>query len=108
MRECHQRRAEYAQWVATEFDANLRLLPTVEGGRERALRPGYRSIVRFGEADSEAWGAEITFDAQAELAPGESAVVHIQAWADPPRPKAGTAIRLYEGARLVGAGTVRE
>jgi len=108
VRECHQRRAEYAESVATEFDADLRLLPTAEGGRETALHPGYRSIVRLGEADSEAWGVEITFDGQAELAPGESAVVHMLAWADPPHPTAGTAIWLYEGARLVGAGAVRE
>ena len=82
-------------------------LTTGDGGRETALRPGYRSIVRFGEADSEPWGVEITFEAQ-ELAPGESAVVHMLAWGDPPPPAAGTAVRVYEGARLVGAGAVRK
>lgn len=91
-----------------DFAANLRLLSTEEGGRETAVRPGYRSVLRFGEPDSEAWGVEITFDAQAELAPGEAAAVHIQAWADPPAPEVGTPIQLYEGARLVGSGTVRE
>jgi translation elongation factor EF-Tu-like GTPase len=94
--------------VATEFDADLRLLPTAEGGRETALRSGYRSTVRFGGADGEMWGVEITLGERTELAPGESALVSMTAWADPPPPSVGTAIRLYEGARLVGAGAVRE
>jgi hypothetical protein len=96
--------------VATEFDVNLQLLSTDDGGRETALRPGYRSIVRFGEADSEteAWSVEITLHGKAELAPGEAAVAHMHAWADLPPPRPGTAVRLYEGARLVGAGTVCE
>jgi hypothetical protein len=35
---------------------------------ETPLASGHRSIVRFGEADSEpAWGVEITFDAPASL-----------------------------------------
>jgi hypothetical protein len=32
----------------------------------------------------------------------------VMAWADPQTPSAGTTIQLYEGARLVGTGTVRE
>jgi hypothetical protein len=42
------------------------------------------------------------------LAPGESALVSLMAWADPPTPSAGTTIQVYEGARLVGTGTVRK
>jgi elongation factor Tu len=89
------------------FNAELRLLPTAEGGRETPLRSGYRSTARLGE-DEEFWGVEITFDAATMLAPGESAVVSFTAWADPQTPSVGTAIQLYEGARLVGTGTVRE
>jgi translation elongation factor EF-Tu-like GTPase len=100
--------AEYPAAVATAFHADLRLLSAAEGGRETPLRSGYRSIVRFGEVDSEAWGVEITFDTQAELAPGESALVHMRSWADPPFPATGTAIRLYEGQQVVGIGTVRD
>lgn len=109
-RECHQSEPTRLSRVATEFDANLQLRSTAEGGRETALLPGYRSIVRFGDADSgtEAWGVEITFDGKVELAPGESAVVRMYAWGDPPPPRPGTAVRLYEGARLVGSGIVRE
>lgn len=101
-------RAEYAGRVATEFDADLDLLTAAEGGRESALRPGYRSAIGFGEGAGELWGVEITFEGRAELAPGESTRVHMTAWANPPLPAAGTAIRLYEGARLVGTGAVRQ
>jgi translation elongation factor EF-Tu-like GTPase len=101
-------RADYAGRVATEFDADLRLLPASEGGRETALRSGYRSIARFGGINSEPWGVEITLDLRAEVAPGESALVHVTAWADPPLPTGGTEILLYEGARLVGTLVVQE
>lgn len=93
--------------MATTFSAELRLLPSADGGRETPLSSGYRSVVRLGE-DEELWGVEITFDAPTALAPGESAVVSLMAWADPQTPNTGTAIHLYEGARLVGTGIVRE
>jgi translation elongation factor EF-Tu-like GTPase len=91
----------------TTFNAELRLLTATEEGRETPLRSGYRSIARLGD-DEELWGVEITFDAPAMLAPGESAVVRLMAWVDPQTPSAGTTIQVYEGARLVGVGTVRE
>ena len=93
--------------MATTFNAELRLLPTVEGGRETPLRSGYRSIARLGDTE-ELWGVEITFAAPTMLAPGESAAVTLRAWADPQTPSSGTAIQVYEGVRLVGTGTVRE
>ena len=99
---------DYAGRMATEFDADLRLLPTASGGRVTAMQSGYRSIVRLGGAEGEAWGVEITVGGRAKLAPGESAHVQMRAWADLPRPTPGTVIWLYEGARLVGTGTVRE
>jgi len=97
--------------VAVRFDGDLRLLTTAEGGRETPLASGYRSLVRFGADDSErAWGVEITFDAPAALAPGESAEVHLWSWAwdeSGTAPQVGTRMFLYEGARIVGTGTVR-
>jgi translation elongation factor EF-Tu-like GTPase len=92
--------------MSTTFNAELRLLTAADGGRETPLRSGYRSIARLGD-DEELWGVEITFDAP-EIAPGESAVVSLMAWADPQTPSAGTTIHVYEGAQLVGTGTVRE
>lgn len=94
--------------MATSFSVDLRLFTSAEGGRTNALRSGYRSVVGFGEEGGELWGVEITFDDRRELAPGESALVRVSAWADPAPPSDGTAIRLYEGERLVGTGTVRE
>jgi hypothetical protein len=93
--------------MATTFRAELRLLATADDGRETPLRSGYRSIARLGD-EEELWGVEVTFDAPAALAPGASALVTVMAWADPQTPSAGTTIQLYEGARLVGTGTVRE
>jgi len=96
--------------VALGFDSELSLLTTAEGGRETPLVSGYRSIVRLGAEESEpAWGIEITFDAPAALAPGESADVHLWSWAwdeSDAAPPVGTRLFLYEGARLVGTGTV--
>jgi translation elongation factor EF-Tu-like GTPase len=93
--------------MSTTFNAELQLLTVADGGRETPLRSGYRSIARFGD-DEELWGVEITFRTPEMLAPGESAVVSLMAWADPQTPSAGTRIQVYEGARLVATGTVRE
>jgi translation elongation factor EF-Tu-like GTPase len=103
----HPEVTHYAAGMPTTFNAELRLLTAPEGGREAPLRSGYRSVARLGD-DEELWGVEITFDVPAMLAPGESAVVSLMAWADPQTPSAGTTIKVYEGARLVGTGTVRE
>jgi len=88
----------------------MRLVATDEGGRSTPLRSGYRAIVRVGKAEAEpAWGVEMTLDdPTSQLAPGESRVVRLSAWADPPPPSVGTAIYLYEGAKLDGRGVVRE
>jgi translation elongation factor EF-Tu-like GTPase len=94
-----------------EFEGQLHLLTTEAGGRETSLVSGWRPIVRFGAAESEpAWGVEITFDVPAALAPGESAAVQLRSWAWPetdPAPQPGTRMFFYEGARMVGTGTVR-
>lgn len=97
--------------MSVTFGAELHLLGAAEGGRQTPLVSGYRSVVRFGKADSEpAWGVEIMFEAPASLAPGESAAVHVRTFAwneSDPAPPPGTAIFLYEGARLVGTGAVQ-
>jgi translation elongation factor EF-Tu-like GTPase len=97
--------------VAARFDGELRLLTAAEGGRETPLASGYRSIIRFGTEDGEpAWGVEITFDAPAVIAPGESAEVHLWSWAwgeADSTPTSGTRMFVYEGAQLVATGTIR-
>jgi hypothetical protein len=105
-RECPPN-PDYAARMATTFKAEFRLLPTADGGRETPLRPGYRSTARLGD-DDEFWGIEITFDKPQMLAPGEATTVSLMAWANPNAPAAGTVIKVYEGARLVGTGTVVE
>jgi hypothetical protein len=85
--------------------AELRLRAESEGGRATSIRSGYRSIVRFGEPDAEAWGAEITFGDRAEwLAPGGSASVELRFWALGEAPPVGTQFFLFEGDHLVGQG----
>jgi hypothetical protein len=65
-------------------------------------------MIASGDSDSEPrWGIEISFDAPIEVAPGESAAVPFRAWAEAPRPHAGSRVYLYEGTRLVGTGIVR-
>ena len=97
--------------MAVGFDGELYLLATAEGGRKTPLASGYRSIVRFGAEDSQPpFGVEITFDAPAVLDPGESAEVHFWCWGwkeSEPAPPSGTRIFLYEGAQMVGRGSVR-
>lgn len=97
--------------MAVEFEGQLHLVTAKAGGRGTSLVSGWRPIVRFGAAEREpAWGVEITFDVPATLAPGESAAVHLRSWAWPatdPAPQPGTRMFFYEGAQMVGTGTVR-
>jgi translation elongation factor EF-Tu-like GTPase len=94
--------------VADTFSVHLRLLPEAQGGRETPMKSGYRSIMRFGTADAEpAWGVQIGFDAD-DLQPGEEREVRVSTWADDDPPvTSAAAMWLYEGARLVGTGTIR-
>jgi hypothetical protein len=64
--------------------------------------------MRFGTSDADPpWGVQLDFDAD-ELRPGEVAMVRVSTWADDDPPiSAGTSVWLYEGARLVGTGTIR-
>jgi hypothetical protein len=98
----------YALDVAIEVDAELHLLPQSEGGRSGSIRPGYRSIMRFGTTEADpAWGVQIDFDGD-DLAPGERRTVRVSTWADVDPPVSpGTPAWLYEGARLVGTATFR-
>jgi hypothetical protein len=52
------------------------------GGSRTPLPSGYRSSACLGD-DEELWGVEIAFDAPAMLAPGQTAVVSLMAWARP-------------------------
>jgi hypothetical protein len=52
--------------VARVFKADLRLVPTSEGGRESPLRSGYRSHAQFGDVESEYLGVEIRLDEREE------------------------------------------
>lgn len=59
--------------------AELRLLPTNEGGRSSPLESGYRSLARFEGSPSD-FGFEVELDAD-RLAPGESATGRLSFWA---------------------------
>jgi translation elongation factor EF-Tu-like GTPase len=93
----------------TIFHADIRLLDTAHGGRRTPLCSGYRSLIRFGESDSDL-GAEITFDPEAlpeGIAPGNVGRVTISTWADAPANLAsGQVFELREGHGVVGSGTV--
>lgn len=86
--------------------ANLRLVPTNEGGRSAPIESGYRSLARFEGSPSD-FGFELEPDAD-RLAPGESGSGQLSFWAveELPELAAGQSFELREGARVVGHGTV--
>jgi hypothetical protein len=89
---------------------DLHLLGAREGGRvAKPIRSGYRALARFRQDDDLHWavGVTITFAAPPVLAPGDSAVVRLTTWTDPPPLVDGAAIRLYDGTQLIATGTVR-
>lgn len=93
--------------MASEFEAELRLLTESEGGRAGPIRSGYRGLVRFGSSTAEPpWGVQIDFVADS-LQPGGAAAVRISTWADPSPVSPGTQIWLFEGGQLVGEGTIK-
>jgi translation elongation factor EF-Tu-like GTPase len=86
--------------------AELRLLPTDEGGRKDPMLSGYRSLVRFG-ADEQDIGFEWHADAD-PLRPGRAGTGRLEFWAlDDPSPfTAGHEFEVREGSRVIGYGTV--
>jgi hypothetical protein len=96
--------------VATSFKVELHVLPASEAGRQAPVRSGYHALARFGEANDPSWGVGVTvsFDAPAQLGPGDVGLVRVTAWLDLPPPAAGAEIHLYTGGRLIATGTVSE
>lgn len=88
--------------------ANLRLVPTNQGGRSSPIESGYRSLACFEGSPSD-FGFELELDAD-RLAPGESGSGKLSFWAveELPALSAGQSFELREGARVVGHGTVLE
>lgn len=86
--------------------ADLRLLPTNEGGRSSPIESGYRSLARFEDSPSDV-GFELELDTN-RLVPGESGIGRLSFWAvdELPEVSAGRAFELREGSRVVGHGTV--
>jgi hypothetical protein len=67
--------------VPTSFKVNLHL-PASERGRDTPLRSGSRALARLGESERLSWGlgVDITFDAPAQLAPGDTDPARITAY----------------------------
>lgn len=86
--------------------ADLRLVPTSEGGRSSPVESGYRSLARF-EGSTSDFGFELELDA-GRLLPGDSGIGRLSLWAaeELPELSAGQAFELREGSRAVGHGTV--
>lgn len=92
--------------------ANIRLLPTSEGGRDSAIKGSYRPNHNFfGPDDREMTIGFIDLPDGAELHPGESIDLPIMFWNWPGlkgQIHQGREWRIQEGAKLVGFGTILE
>jgi hypothetical protein len=86
---------------------DLRLLTAAEGGRDRAIQSGYRAEWVVGEHRTT--GPILLTGGRRSVKPGERATVEVHplAPADWRAAGPGTAVRLYEGARAIGLGSVR-
>lgn len=92
--------------------ANIRLLPTSEGGRTAPIRGSYRPNHNFFDPDD---GSMMTgfidLPPGSELQPGESADLGIVFWNWPgleDHVYPGRKWRIQEGRKLVGIGTILE
>jgi translation elongation factor EF-Tu-like GTPase len=88
--------------------ATLDLLATDRGGRDSAIRSGYRSLARFEGVDAD-FGFELDLDAQ-ELAPGDRGAGRLSFWAvdEVPTLSEGQQFEVREGARVIGHGTIAD
>jgi hypothetical protein len=93
--------------------ANIHLFTTAEGGRQAAIKTGYRPNHAFEKPISpnllKAYIGEIRFDNPQQIFPGESAIVKV-AFIDLPQIRnyliQGQKWFLYEGSRLCGEGEI--
>ena len=93
--------------------ARLKLLPTAAGGRQHALKAGYRPSFWIGKRLTDE-GIRLYHDARlelvdtAELQPGEEAIVRLTPLAPDLWPDlvAGEELEMCEGHKLVGIATV--
>ena len=92
--------------------ANIRLLPTSEGGRASAIKGSYRPNHNFfGPDDREMTIGFIELPDGTELHPGNSIDLPITFWNWPGlegQISQGREWRIQEGAKLVGFGTILE
>lgn len=92
--------------------ANIRLLPTSEGGRTSAIRGSYRPNHNFfGADDREMTIGFIEMPEGMELHPGDNIDLPITFWNWPGlkgQVYQGREWRIQEGAKLVGIGTILE
>ncbi|MDZ4057227.1 MAG: hypothetical protein U1D69_09710 [Polynucleobacter sp.] len=92
--------------------ANIRLLPTSEGGRVSAIKASYRPNHNFfGPDDREMAIGFIELPGGTELHPGDNIDLPITFWIRPGLEGQicqGREWRIQEGAKLVGIGTILE
>src|SRR4051812_28560236 len=89
-----------------EIRATIDLIPPDDGGRQKSIWSGYRSIARFKQRPPD-FGFELELE-RGELLPGESGVGRLSFWAvdELPELSVGDRFELREGARVVGHGHV--
>jgi translation elongation factor EF-Tu-like GTPase len=97
-----------AELATCHLTATLRLLPTVEGGRQSAIRKDvYRPQFFLGLSSASCRVDEIDKEM---LSPGEEGevemtLVHPERWGRELRP--GTEFEIREGSRVVGHGVIK-
>lgn len=92
------------------IDAEIHLLGTNEGGRSAPLLSGYRSLLRFEEAEVD-YGFELELSPDAHpsgIAPSESGMARLSFWAveELPTLSAGLRFDIREGVRVIGHGRI--
>ena len=97
---------------AIRVRANIRLLPSTDGGRTAPVRGSYRPNHNFfGPEDRDMTIGFIELPSGVELSPGESIELPVAFWNWPgleDQIYPGREWRIQEGAKLVGIGTVLE
>jgi translation elongation factor EF-Tu-like GTPase len=88
------------------FPVHIKLLSTADGGRKAALRSGYRSLIRFTDAQDDI-GFQLDLIGASDLAPGAEAEGVASVWAENVLPSQlkGRRFEVREGGRVVGQGT---
>ena len=100
----------YVMFKDPHIEAEIRFMPTDEGGRETAVKSGYRGQFHYTGESHEGWDAAQEYIGKEWVAPGESATAQL-VFASPEvhckRLVEGMTFQIQEGGQIVGLGVVK-